>query len=146
MRGCPVTRGLSKNRGSSHASGTTNSVDGVVDRVRAECDIARRFAGLESVPRLEPLPVAVDQADQPDRHAADAERDAGEVLVGLFGRGVEYPQLAQLGHAPVFARRNRWLDHVEFPLVFGSVARLSVGSRCLGLRRARRRSGASAQM
>jgi hypothetical protein len=61
----------------------------VEDRVRAEGDFARRLAHIEADDGLEPLPIRIDEADDRDRHVADARRERHDVVVDLLGQGVE---------------------------------------------------------
>ena len=57
--------------------------------VSAERLVPRRLAGVEANPRLEPLPVLVDQADERHRRAAKLRRQRGEVVEALFRLGIE---------------------------------------------------------
>ena len=65
------------------------------DGVAAERASARRLVELEADAGLEPQPVGVDEADHGDRGAADARRERGEVVEGLFGLRVEDVEAAK---------------------------------------------------
>ena len=61
-------------------------------RMRAERQIAMRLRRRHAMARLEPLAVAVDQADERDRHAESVGGEAGEAVEALLGRRIEQPK------------------------------------------------------
>jgi len=65
------------------------------DGMAAHRDVAWGFANSDADPRLEPLPVVVDQRHQRDRHAEGGRCEAGETVETLFLRGVEDTQRMQ---------------------------------------------------
>ncbi len=68
---------------------------GAQNRVCAECELTRGLGGVESNPRLEPLPVAVDQAHQSDGRLADPCSQLGEIVEVGLRRGVQHAIGAQ---------------------------------------------------
>lgn len=62
---------------------------GLQDGVGAEGGVAGGLGRSDPVARLEPLPIAVHQAHQGDRSAAQLGGQLGHVVVGGLGRGVE---------------------------------------------------------
>ena len=54
-----------------------------------------RLVRVEADPRLEPLAIAADEADERDRRPADFRSEADDVVVADFGRSVEDVQTAQ---------------------------------------------------
>ncbi len=74
---------------------------GLPDGVVAEGEVARRAADIDAHPGLEPLPVAVDEADQGNGHAQDLGSQLRQVIEGLFGGGVENTVASQ-GRQPAF--------------------------------------------
>ena len=62
---------------------------GLEDRVSAERHVSRDFRHVPADPRLEPLPVQVNEANQGDRSSADVSSKTGEIVESLFRRRVE---------------------------------------------------------
>ena len=58
--------------------------------------LARGLGGIQPMPRLEPLALAIDQTDQGNRRVADLGCQRGEVVVGLFLQGIENLECRQL--------------------------------------------------
>src|SRR3954462_8862068 len=58
------------------------------DGVSAKRQVARRVGDWQSLLRLEPLLVALDQRDAGERHGEDALRHACDLVEALLGRGI----------------------------------------------------------
>src|SRR3546814_6363916 len=56
----------------------------LADGVVAKGDVAGGFAGIQTGPRLEPLPSGVDQRDGGNRHAQNAADQIGDAVEGGF--------------------------------------------------------------
>ena len=68
---------------------------GLENRVRAEGHVPRRLLLIQAHLGLEPLPGLVHQGDHRDGHLAQISRQRREVVVGLFGSGIQdvvFPQ------------------------------------------------------
>jgi len=65
------------------------------DGVGAEGDAAGGFPGRDAHPRLEPLPVGVDEADHRHRRPADLRRQQRQVVERLLRLGIENPVPAE---------------------------------------------------
>jgi hypothetical protein len=83
--------------------------------VGAKGHIERRFCGLDSDARLEPLAVGVDQADQGDGRAANGRGQPREVIEALFRERVQQFALSQrfqslrfMRRIPAWSRRRRF--------------------------------------
>ena len=79
---------------------------GLQDRMRTERHVTRRLRGRQPDPRLEVLPVLVDQRHQCDRRAADLRGQEDEVVVFRFGERVENLEPAQFVEPLLFIRRD----------------------------------------
>ena len=62
---------------------------GAHDRVRAERDVARRLRRRDALPRLEPLPILIDQGDDRHRHLQHGLDQARDALECLFRPRIE---------------------------------------------------------
>ena len=80
---------------------------GLVDGVGAERDVARRLRHVHPDPRLEPLAVAVDEADERHRGAADLGRQQREIVEALLRFGVEDPVATQRRQTVCLTRAHR---------------------------------------
>jgi hypothetical protein len=78
----------------------------VMDRMRTERHVARGLLRVHAVARLEPLALAIDQADRAHRRAADRRGDFDEVVVGLLRHGVEDAIAVEFTLSLGFAGRN----------------------------------------
>ena len=76
-------------------------------RMRAEAHRARGRLHFGAHAGLEPLAVAVHQADHPYRHLGDARGEAGDRIQRGFGPGVEHLQLPQPAAAARLVERQR---------------------------------------
>jgi hypothetical protein len=89
------------------------------DRVSAEGDLSRHLLGLETDPGLEPLPVAVDQADGGDRGLGDRRREPHDAVEVRVGRCVEDLAALQGGDSVLLVggqrRRLHWNPVTCFP-------------------------------
>ncbi len=84
---------------------------GFEDRVGAEREVARRLRRIQSPPRLEPLPMRVDQADQRDRRTAELRGERRKVIEPRFGIGVEDLVGLQRAEALLLVGRRGCGDH-----------------------------------
>ena len=79
----------------------------VLDRVRAERDGACGFGHRDADPRLEPLPVGVDQRDERHRRAADVRGEHREVVEAALRLGIEDLIPVQRREPRALVRRRR---------------------------------------
>ena len=77
------------------------------DRVGAEGHVARGLADLQADPRIEPLAVGIDQAQQRDREAADRRRTAHQAVDDGVAGGVEHAQRVQRTQTSGLVLRDR---------------------------------------
>ena len=85
------------------------------DDILAKTDVARRFAHVEPVRRLEPLAVVVEQRHQRERHAIEVGDHLGHAVERLLGRSV---------HDAIFAKRIEAQPLGPFRLLAGSIRQL----------------------
>ena len=60
-----------------------------LDRMSAEGNVARGLNRIGALPRLEPLPVPIDEGDDGGRHAEGEPHQARDAVEGFLGRGIE---------------------------------------------------------
>ena len=79
--------------------GDDEELVGVSQRVGAHRAVQVGLAGRKADARLEPLPIAGDQADECHRHRAEAAGEVHDVVEALLGGGVEDGVVTQRGEA-----------------------------------------------
>ena len=65
------------------------------DGVRTKRDVTRRFGGIETHARLEPLPLGIDEGNQGDGHAANTRGEFGQVVKAGFRGCIEDGRFTQ---------------------------------------------------
>ena len=84
------------------------------DRVRAERGIPPAFRPRQAHPRLEPLAVGVDKADQGDWRPTHVRGEASRVVERLLGRRVQNVQPVQAAQPPRLGRGFIGPDHTTW--------------------------------
>ena len=82
--------------------------------VRAKREVPRRFGGGDPLPRLEPLPILIDESDHRNGNSEDPLRHARDAVESFLGRRVENSKRPN-GGKPRRLVRRKWSFLHDFP-------------------------------